>query len=291
MVVAATAGYLAVGLLAFVAWQVTGQATWVEQFFKVPAAVLLVTLAAAQLLVSVSVVREFSPGQPLRIAWQLIAMSAGCDLAGGLLVHILSVDMPVNPLTHLGLWTSSTGHALEQGGFVVGGSCRFILLTAGLFWALKTYRQTGFLAKLAAIDWVLLGVVCAYVICEARDLAVALQHGKHPELAEILGWPVDPLLCLLLPEAMLLFRSVQRMGPGWVGRGWKALAVGVALVALGDMAIWATNYGYIRWPWSALAWYIWLPASAAFALGPAYQLEAIYQARGLGGRNPLASHF
>jgi hypothetical protein len=289
LVVALTGAYLVVGLLAFVAWQITGQDAWVEEFFKVPAALLLVTLAAAQLALSLSVVREFSPGQPLRTAWQLIAMAAGCDLAGGLLVHILGADTPLNLLSHLGFWSSSLCEGLQQAGFVLGGSCRFLLLAAGLFWALGTYRQTGFLARLATIDWILLAGVGVYIVREAHDLMVALQHGKHPGLAEMLGWPTDPLLCLLLAEGMLLFRSVRQMGRSLVGRCWKALAVGVALVVLGDMTIWATNYSFLPWPWSALGWYIWLPAAGAFALGPGYQLEAIYQARTARGGNPLVS--
>src|SRR5581483_861355 len=57
----------------------------------------------------------------------------------------------------------------------------------------------------------------------------------------------------------------------------------VFLTALGNIGIWATNYGYLPWPWSALIWYLWLPAAAAFARAPAFQLEVIRNARTAAG--------
>ena len=167
---------------------------------------------------------------------------------------------------------------------MLGGSLRFAFLAAGLFLSLRSYRKSGFLARLAVIDWVFLAATGAFVLREASDVIFAMQHGKHPSTAEVLGWPTDPLLWLLLAESMLLYRSVCQMGPGWIGRCWKAFSLGVALIALGDIAIWATNYGYLPWPWSSLGWYIWLPAAAAFAMAPAYQLEAVWRAYAVRGR-------
>jgi hypothetical protein len=68
------------------------------------------------------------------------------------------------------------------------------------------------------------------------------------------------------------------MGPGAIGRCWNAFAVGVALVCIGLVALWAGRWGYLPWPYSSLFWYVWLPADAAFALAPIYHLEAIEQA-------------
>src|SRR5207237_7601 len=79
-------------------------------------------------------------------------------------------------------------------------------------------------------------------------------------------------------EALLLFRSVRRMGGGWIGKCYAAFSAGVFLILLGDAAIWATAWGYLPWPWSALTWFVWIPAAGAFALGPAYPLEAMQQA-------------
>jgi hypothetical protein len=270
--------YLALGLLALSYWQFTGNIRWVEEYFRRPGALSLVFLAAVELLFCVRVRREYSPAQPMRKAWNLIVISAGCDFAGALFVQILSAQTALNPLSHTAWWSAAEAASLRAYGQVLGGSLRFAFLSAGLFLSLRSYRKSRFLAQLAVIDWVFLAAAGAFVLREAADLIFALQHGKHPSPAEVLGWPTDPLLWLLLAESMLLYRSVSQMGPGWIGRCWKAFSVGVALVALGDIAIWATTYGYLPWPWSSLGWYLWLPAAAAFAMAPAYQLEAVHRA-------------
>jgi hypothetical protein len=253
----------------------------VEEYFRLPGALALVFLAVAELLFCLRVQWEYSPAQPMRKAWNLIVISAGCDLAGALLIQILSAQTALNPLRHTAWWSASEATSLREYGLVIGGSMRFAFLTAGLFQALRSYRKSGFLARLAVIDWVLLAATGAYVVREAADVIFAMQHGKHPGASEVLGWPTDPLLWLLLAESLLLYRSVCQMGPGWVGRCWKAFSLGVALLVLGDIAIWATNYGYLPWPWSSLGWYIWLPAAAAFAMAPAYQLDAVCRAYAL----------
>jgi hypothetical protein len=68
-----TAGFTAVGLVVFVVWRVTGNDAWIEGFFQVPGAILLVWLAAMGLLFNVRVCRRFFPGEPMRGAWRLIA--------------------------------------------------------------------------------------------------------------------------------------------------------------------------------------------------------------------------
>lgn len=276
--------YLTVGLLAFAYWQFTGNIAWVEEYFRLPGALALVLLAAAELLFCLGVQREYSRAQPMRKSWNLIVISAGCDLAGALFVQILSAQTAMNPLSHTDWWSGPRAATLREYGLLIGGSFRFAFLAAGLFQALRVYRKSGFLARLAVIDWVLLAAIGAYVVREAGDVIFAIQHGKHPNPAEILAWPTDPLLWLLLAECMLLYRSVCEMGPGSTGRCWKAFSLGVALVATGDIAIWATNYGYLPWPWSSLGWYIWLPAAAAFAMAPAYQLEAVHRAYAIRAR-------
>ena len=112
------------------------------------------------------------------------------------------------------------------------------------------------------------------------------QRGKPTPFTEVAAWPVDVFLWLLLVEALLLYRSASEMGSGYIGRCWKALAVGVFLVSLGVVAMSATSWGYLPWPWSSVVWYVWLPAATAFALGPAYQLEAIQQVYAAPHRGP-----
>jgi hypothetical protein len=217
-ILAMISAYLTVGLLTFAYWRFTGDIAWVEEYFRLPGALAMVSLAAAELLFCWRVRREYSPAQPMRKAWSLIVVSAGCDFAGALFIQILSAETALNPLSHTGWWSASEAASLREFGLVIGGALRFAFLAAGLFQALRSYRKSGFLARLAVIDWVALGAVGAYVVREAADLIVAMLHGKHPSPAEVLGWPTDPLLWLLLAESMLLYRSVSQMGPGWIGR-------------------------------------------------------------------------
>ena len=176
-------------------------------------------------------------------------------------------------------WSQPTAQLFRQAGLILGGTFRYGLLAAGLFWSLRVYRRTGFLSRLRAVDWVLLALAGAYLAREVTSVVAAIRAGKHPDLFEIAGWPVDPLLCLLLAEALLLHRSVQQMGSGWISRCWGSMSMGIFLVLLGDLGIWLTSFGYLVWPWNSVIWYVWLPAASAFAVAPAYQLEAICSAR------------
>ena len=269
LILAVTAAYLAVGLGTYAAWQISGNAAWIDDFFRVPGSLLMVSLSLVQVVFAWRVRGQFSRGEPLYAAWQLIALSAACDFVATLAIQIFS-----------NLGSNSRSQLVRQCGLTVGGPVRFALLAAGLLFALQVYRRSGFLGRLAAVDWVLLAGAVLYVMREFWDLWIALQHGKKPDWAEIANWPVDPLLCLLLAEAMLLHRSARRMGPGWVGRCWRAFSAGIVLVVLGNVSIWAAAYGYLPYPWSNIGWYVWLPASAAFAIAPVYQMEVIQKAGG-----------
>ena len=274
----ATGAFLAVAILACVAWRISGNPRWIDWVFGLPGGLLTVTLAVVELTYSVRLCGQFLRGEPLYRAWQWIAASAACDVVSSLNVQILSVDSFWNPLSHIAGWSRNTGAAIRQVGLTAGGPLRFSLLALGLLYALRMYRRSGFLGHLRTADWTLLTVIAVYVINEFRDLAIALHLGKHPPLPEILNWPVDPLLWVLLAEAMLLYRSTRRMGPGWIGRVWVAFSAGIFLVVLGDFSIWAMNYGYLPYPWSSIGWFFWLPSSAAFALAPVYQMDVIRKA-------------
>lgn len=269
-----TAAHLAVGLAVLAVYLLSGNAVWVEQFFRVPGALLLLALAGMQLAYSFLAWRGFDPGEPMRAAWGFISLAAAWEVAGTLAIQILSSGTIMNPLRGAAFWPDAAGW-IRDAGHIAGGTCRFACLATGLFYALRVYRHAGFLARLLWPDRLILLGLAGYIVWEFADLGIAIQHGKHPAAAEMAEWPVDPLLWVLLLEAMLLYRSVRAMGPGWIGRCWMAFGVGVALVSLGDISSWAFAYGYLRWPWVALGWYVWLPASAAFALAPAYQLHAM----------------
>jgi hypothetical protein len=260
-----TATYLAIGTAAFVAWQATGNVKWVEHFFRVPGAVVTVWLALVQLWLCFRVWNWYSAEEPMYRTWLLIALSALTELAGATLIQFLVSD----PM-------------LRRVGHFLGGTVRFTLLAAGMWSALRVYRRAGFLGRLKWWQWLAVAIAAVFVVLEFRSVLVAVRAGKELAIWEILGWPVDPLLAILLTQAFLLRNSIQRMGQGWIGRTWNAASIGVFLVLLGNIGAMAEAYGYLPWPWSSVTWYVWIPASCAFALTPAYQLEAIHRATATG---------
>jgi len=273
-----SAACTAMSVLAFAAWAVSGDQRWIDYFLRAPIALMLVSLPVLEMGLAWHVARSFSATEPLRRAWTWIAVSAAFAGAGALCTHIFGGDGP------LGLWAVSIGRPelrlVEVGrlGQILGGTFRFGFLSAGLFFALRAYRSGGLLGHFRRIDWLLLAGLAAYVCAEFWDLAVAMRQGRRPDAFEAMGWPVDPLLWFLIAESLLILRSVQRTGMGRIGRCWSALVVGVLLTSVGDIVLWATGRGYLPWPWSSVGWFVWLPAACAFALGPAYQLEAIQEA-------------
>jgi hypothetical protein len=275
-----TGVYLAIGLAGFVAWQITGNFRWVGDYFQIPGALLSLFLAATQFWFARRALDHFEAGEPMRMAWMCITASAGFEVANVVLSQILARPSMLNPMQLAGWWSPITGEELRKVGIMMGGTCRFSVLALGLWFALRGYRRAGLLGRLNRINWLTLGVMGIYVLAEIGEIGGVLRGSKPVPWHVIIGWPVDPFLWLLLAQAMLLYRSAQQMGPGWITRCWVAMAAGVFLVLVGDVALWATNWGYLPWPWSGLEWYIWPVAGAAFALAPMYQVEAILRAHG-----------
>ena len=272
------AGGTLLGLLSFATWLATGNALWLDLFFQGPGLILMVGLAAVQVGLSLSVRQAFFPDEPMYLAWSLIGLSAVCDLLSAISVQWLSSASPLDPLQHVRGWSPDAAHLIRQMGLIVGGTFRYALLCAGLLVVLRVYRKAGFLGCLAPTDWVLLGLVLAYLVYETRTVMMAVAGGKSPGWREMLGWPVDPLLFVLLFETRLLARSIRHMGAGAVGHCWQAFTIGILLVWLGNLGSQAASWSNLSWEWAALGWYVWLPAAGAFAIAPAYQLEAIRRA-------------
>ncbi len=88
-----------------------------------------------------------------------------------------------------------------------------------------------------------------------------------------------PLLSCLLVEAVLIRRAVVSMGWGLISRSWGAYTAAIFLTSLAHIITWADTYGFIRWQIGAIAWYLWFVLTAAYALGPAYQLQASSRAK------------
>jgi len=219
------------------------------------------------------VLREFSLAEPLGRAWLLLAAAASFHFLGILMSEVLGVRSRLNPLM---LWRDAPVNlidGLRALGLTVGGPLRWLFLACGLFVALQIYRRSGLLGRLKQTDWLLAVVTAAYLLLEAGGVIAAMRTGKVFSLLQQINWLNDPLLLVLLMEAILIRRSVFASGGGLVGRCWWAYMLAIAFTCGGDLGLWATAYAYVPWPVEAASWHIWFIASALFALGPAYQLE------------------
>jgi hypothetical protein len=277
LIVHTTGLLLFVGAAATMAWWRTGDTAWIQGFFSYAGALFLVGCSAAGALLSFIIWRQFSRGEPLRPAWFLILLSALCQLTGGLAGHILANRSLMNPLAYLPPELGGVLMARADEVAQLFGPLYMALLACGLFYVLAACRRNGVLAKLLLPDFILIGIVTAYT---THYFATTVVGAPAPEsLARgITAWTSDPLLCILLIEAILILRSAANMGWGLIPRCWTAFTAAIFLTSLGDMGLWAWSKGYLSPALIALSWHIWFVAGACFALGPAYQLQAIIHA-------------
>jgi hypothetical protein len=191
--------------------------------------------------------------------------------------HILGAPSPINPLSYLPADQSASliARALDLGRLL--NPLYMALLACGLFYVLRACRRNGVLGNLKWLDFVLLGIVTAYTTHFFATIVVG-RSGSHWTVETITAWTSDPLLCVLLLEAILILRSAANMGWGLIPRCWVAFTAAIFITSLGDMGLWAWAKGYLSPALVAVSWHVWFVAGASFALGPAYQLQAMVQA-------------
>jgi len=153
-----------------------------------------------------------------------------------------------------------------------------LFLAFGLFYVLKACRQNGIVGRFHAVDILLLLVVAGYTVNFFVSLASAPARAHVTRVEQILDWTSDPLLCILLLEAILIRRSVGFMGWGLIARCWLSFTAAIFLTSIGDMGLWAWWKGYLPPALETASWYVWFLAGAAYALGPCYQLQAMLYA-------------
>jgi hypothetical protein len=161
-----------------------------------------------------------------------------------------------------------------------------LFLCLGLFRVVKACRQNGVLGRFRAVDVLLLGVVAVYTI--NFFATVVLTPHREPSAGHvqtILSWTSDPLLCILLFQAILIRRSVANMGWGLIARCWLSFTTAIFATSVGDIGLWAWSQGYLPRALEAASWYVWFLASAAYVLGPAYQLQAMLHATARSARD------
>ncbi|MGH9160475.1 MAG: hypothetical protein ACRD2X_10900 [Vicinamibacteraceae bacterium] len=269
---------LALGAVASATWWATGDPAWIQSYFHYLGALFFMACSALGAALSWLVCRHFSRGELLRPAWFLIFLSALCQLAGALTGHVLGGRSLMNPVVFLpaGLSETLIPRALDVGRLL--NPLYMALLACGLFYVLRACRRNGVLGRLEPIDFTLIGIVCGYTVHFLVSSVLTSTPGGEP-VDVVLAWTSDPLLCVLLLEAILVHRSAANLGWGLIPRCWVAFTAAVLLTSLGDMGLWAWGEGHLPYALAVASWHIWFVASACFALGPAYQLQAILQAR------------
>jgi hypothetical protein len=115
-----------------------------------------------------------------------------------------------------------------------------------------------------------------YVLRQIWELLFLYRADLAANPWKLLNWVTDPLLFGGLGLALLLYRTSGGFAEGGlVGRSWACYALGLVLSAVGDMGYWSVYSGWLDWDQASLVtWFIWYPAAAAYALGPALQVEA-----------------
>ena len=238
-----------------VVWLAASHSQWLPLFFAVPGRLIVIALNLAGLGLSLAARRQFSRSEPLGVVWSLVALAAACHLAGGV------------------LWQME-GAGWQRLRLVLAGPVQTLLLAAGLAVALRIYRRSGLQGRPRFADWLPMGVAAGFTVWAIYDLLLA-----GPATFEGAVVLVDiPLLGLLLIEAILVRRYSLRMGGGLIAQCWGAFTAAILVSFVGDVAVWLFAHSPVPVPLTATSWYVWFLASAAYALAPAYQVEACRRA-------------
>ena len=275
-IILATSIHLSIGLAAHALWLLKRNEALFRYYFAYQDPLFLLALSVTELSLSYTAWKQFAPGQCLRRAWFLIMVSASCQVVGMLLSHILPGSSYINPLNVLRLpWLEAVQIRWAPLGVFIGGPLHMMVLGGGLFLAFRLCRKFATRARIKPLDWMILGFVAAYAVNVAY-VVVRLRWGAKPApgFAEVANWVNDPLLCALLFFAFFLRRSLVQMGRGFVSRCWGAYVVAILGTSVASMGMWLESFGILPYPESAILWYVWPIIFAAYALGPAYQVEA-----------------
>jgi hypothetical protein len=265
--------HLTLGMIAYGHFLVTGQYAVLGWYFSVLGSIFFLVMTAIECCLAIVCRSWFDSDEPMRLAWGMIACAGLARLAGLLLRVIYDGHLPWGYWHRLSQPPSGLFVNLNQLGLVVGGPLSMAFLAVGLGRVLGIQRKFHLLRSLTRGDKALLALVLVFSVSQLSINLPLLGH--HPSLGTVLLWLSDPLLFLLLIEAILVRRSVIRMGQGLVAKCWGMFVLAIVITSAGDAAIWAGNRNLLSESVTALSWYIWFVAAAAFASAPAYQLAAI----------------
>lgn len=285
---AITAAHLVIAIAVATAAALTGRETLFTNFLYYPGALFLVSASAAGFWLSWQCWQQFSKNDLLRQAWLLILWAAGAQLLGSLFTQVLGAYTHLNPLMYTASgWPAPAIRLFGRTGLLMSGAFQMTLLACGLSFVLRAYRRSGLFPHLSRWICLLAAAMVLYTVHEAKLLQAVLRTGKTSGGFQILGWPTDPLLIVLLFEAACILRPVLGTGWGLIAKCWGAFAAGIVLHSFGDILLWIEWRHGVPTLARVLGYSAWFLAAAAYALGPAYQLEAFRRVL-QGGRDASA---
>ena len=261
-------------------WNAAGQVFSLQGTSDSTSALSVTGMAGVDLWLCLVVLRSFPSGAPLRSAWMLITLAAAARTASGVLAQFLGTDWLLNPLVWTGHAKSGLIEQIWLVALIAGGPVRLALLAAAMRAVLRTCGNSasGF-GPAPRIGRCPASSACSLSAGSVRPAWRLSQAGRS---ALRIGSRSPGCLfcaCLFL-QAMLLRRSVARMGNGLITRGWMALVCAILLTGAAEVALWVMPYFSLTLPLAMFGTLIRLPIAAAFALVPAYQVAAQCRAMG-----------
>lgn len=265
--------HYAIGMAAYLHFLVTGSYRYLTWYFLLFGTTFFLLTTAAEFYLAFECRAGFERDEPMRMTWTFIALSSLSRFVAAALVS----------LDH---WRDGNGSSalavilpkgLAHAGEVIGGPLSMIFLAIALSRVLTIQYRFGVLRGLTRIDMLLIAVIITYTLREFASIVGYLGPSyPSPSITKAMLWTSDPLLSLLLVQAVLIRRSTIRVGMGLISRCWGMYVLAIVTTVAGDASIWAVGEGLISAPaLIALTWYIWFFSAAAFASAPAYQLAAM----------------
>src|ERR1039458_5538334 len=175
---------------------------------------------------------------------------------------------------------------VRRAALLFSGPIRLALLAAAMLAVLRILRKYGFPARPTFGDWAVSGIVCMFTLSRFGEACAASLAGRQISHADWISMAGLPILCVLSMEAMLLRRSVARMGSGLISRGWVALGYGILLTVAGEVVLWVLPHYSQTLPLAMVCALMPLTIGSLFALVPAYQLVAQRRAMRPAGSQP-----
>ncbi len=272
-----TAIHLALGMVAFAHFLISGSYEVITRYFAIFGSLFFLLMTAAEFSLALVCRSWFDADEPMRLAWSMIALAGLARLTGTGIREGAEGHLPWDPNQWFVQYHGGLFANLGQWGTVIGGPISMAFLAFGLGRVLSIQRRFRLPGSLTRGDKALLALILTFTISQLT-IILPLLRGQN-SLGRILLWMSDPLLALLLVQAVLVRRSVIRIGQGLLAKCWGMFVVAIVTTSLGDAAIWANSHNFLPESLTALSWYIWFIPAAAFASAPAYQLAAMSTTR------------